>query len=327
MTTYAREKKESVVSDSSVLQSAFVEVLSAERMPLVEACPDVGQALVLACEQAQMRWPSFAVTPRDFVRYMANILNEHPPKSDLDDWFAHLQAGDLWLVYACCSGLEDAIAAFEATHASLLKRVIKRYQHDLSTGEDLYQIVNERLFVGTSRSGPKLRAYAGQGFLENWLRVTCTRICLDIVRVGVQQKRENAVPEDMLNALPDEGLDVELAFLKKEYRGHFKKAFAEALQSLSSAERNMLRQHLVARLSLDQMAAVHHVHRATIARRLAKARQSLLQGTRESLMLHLRISENEFDSIMNLIQSRLDVSVQRLLGQNSAEFQRKKESP
>lgn len=306
-----------VVSQQSLLVSTFAVGLIDERRPLVEGYPGLGAALEQACLQAASQWPALAIEPKDFVRYMANVLNQHPPKNGLEDWFAHLQVADLYLVYGCSFGLEDALSSFESSFSTTIKKVVRRFQKDMATGEDLYQIVNEKLFVGGRSSGPKLLSYAGQGYLENWLRVTSTRMCLDVVRGGAQQKREVYAPEDSLQDLPDAGLDLELDFLKREYRGHFKTAFTEALTTLSSGERNLLRQHLVARLSLEQIAALYHIHRATAARRLAKARQSLLQSTREILMRELSISENEFDSIMGLIQSRLDVSVQRLLTQKS----------
>jgi RNA polymerase sigma-70 factor (ECF subfamily) len=67
-------------------------------------------------------------------------------------------------------------------------------------------------------------------------------------------------------------------------------------------------------LGIDQIAALHGVHRATAARRLERAREALLVATRKSLMSRLSIDSAEFESLMDLIRSRLDVSIQRILG-------------
>jgi len=55
------------------------------------------------------------------------------------------------------------------------------------------------------------------------------------------------------------------------------------------------------------------VHRATVARWIAKARETLLTETRTLLMKRLRVDQNEFESIMRLIQSRFDVSIHHFL--------------
>ena len=108
-------------------------------------------------------------------------------------------------------------------------------------------------------------------------------------------------------------MPLELEFFKREYRDHFRSSFQEALGNLEVRSQNLLYQHLVAGLSIDQLGTMLHIHRATAARHLAKARKSLLDGTRLSLMQKLNVSSREFDSIMGLIQSRMEVSVARLL--------------
>ena len=75
----------------------------------------------------------------------------------------------------------------------------------------------------------------------------------------------------------------------------------------------MLRAHFVHGLNIDEIAAAHGVHRATAARRLAKAREDLLRDTRRILLARLSLSRDELASVMRLIESKLHVSVERLL--------------
>ncbi len=56
------------------------------------------------------------------------------------------------------------------------------------------------------------------------------------------------------------------------------------------------------------------MHHATVARWIANARGLLLEGTRKVLSERLRVSGQELDSIMGLIESRLEVSIARVLG-------------
>ena len=257
----------------------------------------------------------------DFLVYLAQKANQLPPPKGWIDWLEHVQSDDLCLACACSHHSEVAQKVFWQTYDKTIDQVLLRFQKSHIPPDDLKQIVMEKIFVGTEDKPPKLLKYSGQGFLENWIRVTTLRTCLDCIKGGSQQKREQLTEEDALLRLQDSDFDVELEFLKQEYRGHFKESFAKALTHLSSRERNLLRQHLVSGLNIDQIGTLYHIHRATAARRIAKARQALLDATRQELMAKLEISKNEFESIMNLIQSRLDVSMIRLLGHTPSVIQ------
>ena len=55
------------------------------------------------------------------------------------------------------------------------------------------------------------------------------------------------------------------------------------------------------------------VHRATVARRITRARDALLSGTRRRLMMRLKLDRSELDSVMRMIESNVHVSLQRML--------------
>jgi RNA polymerase sigma-70 factor (ECF subfamily) len=107
--------------------------------------------------------------------------------------------------------------------------------------------------------------------------------------------------------------DPELAYMKAAYRATFKEVFQEALDSLLPRERLLLKQQLVDGLSIDELGALNQVHRATAARWVAGAREKLLGRTRRTFMMRARISSDECESIMRLVRSQLDVSLQRRL--------------
>ncbi len=75
----------------------------------------------------------------------------------------------------------------------------------------------------------------------------------------------------------------------------------------------MLRYHFLQGLNIEQIGAIHSVHRATVARWLASLRKDLLESTREALARRLDVGDAEVESIMRLIRSQLDASIERLL--------------
>jgi RNA polymerase sigma-70 factor (ECF subfamily) len=107
--------------------------------------------------------------------------------------------------------------------------------------------------------------------------------------------------------------DVELEALKRRWAAEFKDAFAGAVTSLSSRQRNVLRYHAIDLLTIDQIGALHGVHRVTAFRWLEQARAALLTATRAALKARLDLSEPELDSVLGAIASRLDASIDRLL--------------
>jgi RNA polymerase sigma-70 factor (ECF subfamily) len=75
----------------------------------------------------------------------------------------------------------------------------------------------------------------------------------------------------------------------------------------------LLKQHFLDGLSIDRMAALHDVHRATAARWIAKLLERLLVDTRSRLQAALDVDAEELDSVLRLIQSCMDASIGRAL--------------
>jgi RNA polymerase sigma-70 factor (ECF subfamily) len=145
--------------------------------------------------------------------------------------------------------------------------------------------------------------------------VTAVREAIDLLR---KLKREQPLDDSALVELTSPDEDQELHYLKRLYREEFKAAFQQALAALSARERTILRYNLLDNLNIDQIGAIYNVHRATVARWIAKARETLLSETREILMQKLRVNEGEFESIMRLIQSHFDVSIHHFLSKRPA---------
>jgi RNA polymerase sigma-70 factor (ECF subfamily) len=74
-----------------------------------------------------------------------------------------------------------------------------------------------------------------------------------------------------------------------------------------------LRQHFVSGLTIDQLASALGIHRATAARRIAKAREQLAASARDELAHRLALDPQELADVFGLVVSRLDVSISKLL--------------
>jgi RNA polymerase sigma-70 factor (ECF subfamily) len=144
------------------------------------------------------------------------------------------------------------------------------------------------------------------------MRVTATRTFIDCCRTH-DEPPEVPMRNELVAVLPEPKGDPELALLKREHVTHFKASFAEAVAGLDSADRLLLKQHLVERLTIDQLGALYHLHRASAARRIAKARDALLIATRIALARRLGVPPERVASVLELVASRLEASIERLL--------------
>ncbi|MCA9625104.1 MAG: sigma-70 family RNA polymerase sigma factor [Myxococcales bacterium] len=267
--------------------------------------------LLEVVSQGREAWPEIALSSDAFVAHLAGLL---PPEEPLVTALGELRAADLFLAWACAEGDAVAIAIFEETFGGELRIVRARLRRPEAESEDFVQQCRQRLLAPPR---PKLRDYAGRGDLRHWLRVTLLRLLIDYQRSQKQRDRREVVADDLDGdglALQPSADDPEMQYLKRHYGDAFRQAFAQAAKSLPAEDRNLLRLHVAQGLSIDQLAGLFQIHRATAARRVARARGALLSGVRSRLMDELGLGRAELDSVMRLIESNVHVSVQRLLG-------------
>ncbi|HEU4535220.1 MAG TPA: hypothetical protein VFS00_13925, partial [Polyangiaceae bacterium] len=173
-------------------------------------------------------------------------------------------------------------------------------------------LLTPRADAGGAPGPPRVADFSGRGAIGAWARVVAVRQAVVLLR---RQRRELPVEDDELARKLEPDAGPELGHLKERYRDEFKAAFAEALGALSGAERALLRQHALDGLSIDKLAALYKIHRATAARRVEAARRAALEQTRRALGRRLRLEADELDSVMRLIESRLDVTLSPLLSE------------
>lgn len=258
--------------------------------------PAPGYAIVPTMDlvdQALEAWPSLKLD-RDHLRSAIEAL----PSKNAE------RAAELALGLACANGDHTALMILERTYLSALPRQLAHMKLDEDTVDEVVQEVRRKLLVGDP---PKIGEYAGKGSLRGLLKVTATRAAISLIR-----KTGRVAPGDDPVIDASQSHDLEASFLKREYRGVFRDSFEAAIRGLDRHERNLLRLHFLGKVTLQQLATMYGVHRATIVRRIASVREALEKETRGKMRDALKLDARELDSVMELIRSRLDVSVERM---------------
>ena len=103
----------------------------------------------------------------------------------------------------------------------------------------------------------------------------------------------------------------ELVTMRGAYGQAFTQALSSAFGKLEVPERTLLRQYFLDGLTIDVLAELYQIHRATAARRVAAARERLVDSVRAKLKEVLGIGDHSVDEIITL--SNLDESLGTLL--------------
>ncbi len=216
-------------------------------------------------------------------------------------------AGDLLLAFACARGDAVALRIVEREYLGEPEALLpKRHQHEAA---EIVQLLRERVLVSEGSAPARIEAYTGRGPLQAWLRVAAVRVALNL-----QRKSRREVPLDEDGSLAERaGQDLELVDLKRRYEREFRAAFSAGLRALAPRDRLLLRQHYIDGLGMAAIAGVHRVHRITIVRWMETARTALARETRRELGTRLRVDRRELESILRLVESRMDMSIQAFL--------------
>lgn len=209
--------------------------------------------------------------------------------------------GDLLLVFLWSIGDAAAQQRLDTEFFKQLPVVVSAVDRSPAFVADVVQELKTRLFAEK-----KLLQYAGRGPLGGWLRQAALNTASTLHR---PQRREAPLDPMSDSVAPD----AELGFLKARYRDDFRGAFVDALASLTSRERTVLRLNSLSDVSIDELGAMYSVHRATAARWVQAARQLVVERTRENLVKRLKLDADELDEMLSLMRSQLDVSLRHYM--------------
>ncbi len=257
-------------------------------------------AIVLAIlARGRAVWPEVALDESAVTAYVAAL----PAVPSVT------HSADLLLACACGRGDPAAIARFDALFVSAVPAQVRHLGTGAEFEDEVQQQVRVRLLLGEPGASPRICGYAGLGPLGGWVRAAAVRVALDLRRHRKVGPRSPAAGDEWLVAEHDP----ELAFLKAHHREVFATALREALAGLSERDRTVLRLHVCAGLSAVRIGLVLDVNHATVSRWLQAARASIFAETRRRLTARLRLGPGEFESLVRLVESQLDVSMARVL--------------
>src|SRR5262249_22829660 len=148
--------------------------------------------LAAALDEPARVWRSPWLTRDDFAAELASRFAGDDEEALR--WWDHLRPGDLYLACACARGNPGALERFEQLYGAEIARIAQRFEGPGLPADDLVQLLRAKLFTGPAggtaatpgkpEGRPRIASYTGQGFLQNWLRVTATRTFIDCGRVN-----------------------------------------------------------------------------------------------------------------------------------------------
>lgn len=260
-------------------------------------------------ETGRAAWPEITLASATFDAHVATIA-EPGVRIELA-----LRAADLYLACAAGHGDGPAIEAVDRTciakAAPALSRIITASEID-----DVVQVLRQRLFIGTADGRPRVLAYAGRGELRAWVRASAIRTVFEHLRKSRREReRERAHEADLELGLPSRAEDPALDQLRRRFHGEFRHALALAIAALDARQRTLLRQHFFDGLTTEELGTVYRIHRVTAFRWLRDARAELVKRLRAELAGQLHLGRDELNSLFRLIDSRFEISAQRMFAQ------------
>jgi RNA polymerase sigma-70 factor (ECF subfamily) len=259
-------------------------------------------------DAAHAAWPTIALTRAAFAARLrdARGASEVP--------LAELRIADLYLATACAAGEPAAIAILERDILRDVPSFLRRFRAGADFVDEVTQRLRERLLVapapapGGEPTRPRIADYAGRGPLRAWVRVAASRLAIDALREGGAEPGAELLSSDAIDLAPP----ADLALVHARHRDGLAAAMTAAIESLTRKQRNLLRMHYVDGFTLDRLATAYKVHRATVARWIADARDEILTRAYDQVAEAGALSPSEFESMVAVVRSQIDLSVSRL---------------
>lgn len=251
--------------------------------------------------EAAAAWPQVKLAPEVFAAHLRERLGE----DDTAEGLAKMHAADLFLACACLHGDEAAWRELDRHHLSRVPQFVGRIDASPAFSDEVRQRLGTKLITGNDDGPGKLALYTGRGPLGAWLRVAAIREAQN----GKRRGKKTVDADDV--ALATNADDPEIQLLKRRFAKEFSDAFKSVLVTLSADERNVLRLHYLDGLTLEEVGTTYRVSRATAARWIASARETIIERTQAALGERLGPNAPHALSMLNFVKSQLDISLAR----------------
>lgn len=253
-----------------------------------------------AFRAGQLAWPGLKLSREAFAERLQRL--------EVDPQDLAARGSDLYLAAACAAHEPAAVFLFERAFLVPVPRQLGRVALRDHEEDELRQQLRVKLLVGPQA---KIAEYRGSGPLGAWVRVCALRLALDLKLAPEVSKRADG---RALDALVGSSPEAESLLDTEQHREVFQEALKESLDMLSSREKTLLRLHFIDGMTIDALGVLFCVHRATAARWLVAIRTRVMDHLRERLSKQLGTSPSEAQSLVRLLRSQAQVSIDRLLG-------------
>ena len=250
-----------------------------------------------ALRRGAAAFPGVRVDREAFARFLAPL---RPSDACLPE---------VYLAFACSTGEPRALRYFEDLFLERVPLAVAPIDASAAFADEVTQTLRTRMLVGPP---PLIAEYRGKGSLTGWVLVAAMRLAID----GVRERRRwagPAAPEyQVLEALVAP-VDTEREVLRARHGAALRDAIRAAFDSISSRERAVLKFHALDGASIDTIAGVYSIHRATAARWIQTVKATLRERTLARLSTALALGGSEASSLLHSLFSEADVSLRRHL--------------
>jgi len=255
--------------------------------------------------------------------------NAEPQPAEIKLFIDELRADDLCLVIACEKGDEAAWEFLVAKFDGTVKSAARNISNSSEEADDLASSIWAELYglrqdaQGNKKS--KLAYYSGRGSLAGWLRAVVSQLAIDQFRkqskfVQVEEGREfenlaNEASESSNNHHVVSHTDNPEELLGRKLSARdVSAALRAAMESLEAEDRMVLKLYYFDGQKLKDIAEIFGFHEATASRKLVRIQTEVRKAVERHLREKRGWSETEVRRHLTETASRLDVSVERLMG-------------
>ena len=246
--------------------------------------------------QAALRWPR--------IRCNRERWTEHVLALGLSNEQLGAFGEDLLLAFACAEQDTAALQAFDDQYLSRIGPAILRIDGSSDFMDEVTQRLRERLLAPPT---PRIRGYAATGPLISWVRVSATRVALNL-KQHESRHSHRALADCLLQEFDVTPSETE------RYREVLESSVRKVFLQLEARERNLIRLHYIDGLNVDRLGAMYSVHRATAARWIVSARDRIFEDVARDVRATLKLSPSEFQSVLGLVRSYVDANLSGLFG-------------
>ncbi len=242
-------------------------------------------------------FPGVQVDPNLFGRHLAQLS---PNAACLPD---------VYLAFACSQGDGRALQYFDDVLLARVPAAVAPIDASPHFADEVAQGLRARMLVGPT---PAITTYQGKGSLAGWVLVAATRLAIDLVRERRKWAGTTSSEYEVLESLVAP-IDTERDVLRARHGEALREAIRSAFDSISSRERAVLKFHVLDGASIDTIASVYSIHRATAARWIVGVNATLRERTLARLASVLALGASEASSLLHSMFSEADVSIRRHL--------------